>query len=333
MEAVSNSVGTALRLIGESMIDIPRIAISPGTTAMRISEFTLDLEKVKYTLRDDRLVYDFVTDRRVRDVKSKAKHKELENSDIARFIKELIADVANSNDIDYDYAGNRSVIAGLCDTCIRGLAAKLPPDEMFNCMRNNRRTLAESIKQQILEHACYDSDDDVVIIQPGPVLLKANALSVDAGEKPRPYDVALAGGEKSRIRSMVFAGFRKCLFSLQKFDSDPERAFSEMLEREGAVQKWFKPTLSNLRLWYGANEYTPDFVVETDTEKLLCEVKALGQVDDAVVQSKKEAALKWCHYANETVGSSDVKRWRYLLVPDNAINSSLTLAEAVKCYG
>ena len=67
--------------------------------------------------------------------------------------------------------------------------------------------------------------------------------------------------------------------------------------------------------------------------ELLCEVKALGQVDDAVVQSKKEAALKWCHYANETGGSSDVKRWRYLLVPDNAINSSLTLAEAVKCYG
>jgi type III restriction enzyme len=333
MEAVSNSVGTALRLIGESMIDIPRIAISPGTTAMRISEFTLDLEKVKYTLRDDRLVYDFVTDRRVRDVKAKAKHKELENSDIARFIKELIADVANSNDIDYDYAGNRSVIAGLCDTCIRGLAAKLPPDEMFNCMRNNRRTLAESIKQQILEHACYDSDDDVVIIQPGPILLKANALSVDAGEKPRPYDVALAGGEKSRIRSMVFAGFRKCLFSLQKFDSDPERAFSEMLEREGSVQKWFKPTLSNLRLWYGSNEYTPDFVVETDTEKLLCEVKALGQVDDAVVQSKKEAALKWCHYANESGGASGVKRWRYLLVPDSAINSSLTLAEAVKSYG
>lgn len=119
-------------------------------------------------------------------------------------------------------------------------------------------------------------------------------LGMIVDEEPRfrdffsPNDVADAGGEKTRIRSMVFTGFKKCLSSLQKFDSDPERTFSALLDREDSVLKWFKPTLSNLRLWYGANEYTPDFVVETDTEKLLCEVKALGQVDDAVVQSKKK---------------------------------------------
>ena len=198
---------------------------------------------------------------------------------------------------------------------------------MVNCMRNNRRTLAEGIRRQIIDHAVYDSDEDFVSVLPGSFMLCANALTMDSDETPRSFDNPLLEGEKSKIRSMVFKGFSKCLFSLQKFDSDPERKFAVMLEREEAVLKWFKPTLSNLKLYYGTHEYTPDFVVETKTEKLLCEVKAVGKVDDAIVQAKKDAALKWCHYANES--AEGAKPWRYLLVPDVAINGSLTLNGAI----
>ena len=326
---VSAAVASALRLIADSMIEIPHITISPGATTMRITPFTLDHEKVNYALRDDRLVYDFVADRRVRDVKGQSGVIELTDADVERYIGDLVADVAAFNDIDYD--ANLELIGGLCDSCIRHLVGKLPADEMLNCMRNNRRSLAESVRRQILEHAVYDSSEDRVVVSSGPLQLKANTLTMGADENPRPFDVPLADGEKSQIRNMVFNGFAKCLFSLQKFDSDPEREFAVMLEREAAVQKWFKPTLSNLRLWYGPNEYTPDFVVETTAEKLLCEVKATDKVDDAIVQAKKEAALKWCHYANEC--SSESKPWRYLLVPDNAINSSLTLEQAMKSFG
>ncbi len=328
---VSAAVASALRIIEDSLIAIPRITISPGATTMRIDTFALDIEKVNYALRDDRLVYDFVTDRRVRDVKGQSNVTELTDEDVGRFISELVADVASFNDIDYD--ANQVLIGELCESCIRGLAGKLPPEAMMNCMRNNRRSLAESIRRQIMEHAVYDSSEDSVVVTSGHLQLKANALTMGADERPRPFDAPLAEGEKAGIRNMVFTGFRKCLFSLQKFDSDPERAFSELLEREESVLKWFKPTLSNLRLWYGPNEYTPDFVVETTTEKLLCEVKAVGKVDDAIVQAKKDAALKWCHYANEAAVGKGEKPWRYLLVPDSAINGSLTLAQAIMSYG
>lgn len=331
VEDVSAAVASALQIIEDSMIAIPRITISPGATTMRIVPFELDPDKVNYALRDDRLVYDFVTDRRVRDVKGQTEVAELSEEDTRRFVRELVADVAAFNDIDYD--ANMSLIGGLCDSCIRNLAGKMPSDAMTNCMRNNRRSLAESIRRQIMEHAIYDSDEDRVTVLPGQLLLKANAFAIGPDENPRPFDVPLAEGEKSRIRNMVFEGFGKCLFSLQKFDSDPERAFSEMLEREETVLKWFKPTLSNLRLWYGPNEYTPDFVVETTTEKLLCEVKAVGKVDDAIVQAKKDAAIKWCHHANNQVAKDGGKYWRYLLVPDAAINSSLTLEQAIISYG
>lgn len=330
-EAVEAEVATVLRVITESMISIPRITITPGATSMRINPFPLDIEKVHYALRDDRLVYDYVTDRRVRNVAGQAATTELSDDDVLRYIGELVSEVSNFNEIDYD--SNHELIVKLCEECINGLVAKLSPDAMANCMRNNRRSLAESIKGQIMEHAEYDSGDDVEIVKDGPVLLKANTLTMGQDEKPRPFNVPLADGEKSKIRNMVFTGFSKCSFTLQKFESDPERAFSEMLEREDAVLKWFKPTLSNLRLWYGANEYTPDFVVETDADKLLCEVKAAEEIESAAVQAKMNAAIKWCHCANNQATKKGDKLWRYLLVPDTAINGSLTLAQAIQSYG
>lgn len=330
-EAVEAEVATALQVIKESMISIPRITITPGATSMRIDPFQLDIEKVHYALRDDRLVYDYVTDRRVRNVAGQMAVTELSGDEVRRYIGELISEISNFNEIDYD--SNQTLIAKLCEECISGLVAKLSPDAMANCMRNNRRSLAESIKGQIMEHAVYDSGDDVEIVKEGPILLKANSLTMGQNEKPRPFNVPLAEGEKSKIRNMVFAGFSKCSFTLQKFDSEPERAFSEMLEREDAVLKWFKPTLSNLRLWYGASEYTPDFVVETDANKLLCEVKAADEIESAIVQAKMNAAIKWCHCANKHAVKNGDKLWRYLLVPDSAINGSLTLAQALQSYG
>ena len=328
-ETVATGVASALRIIEASMIEIPHITITPGTTRIRVASFSLDTEKVQYALRDDRLVYDYVTDRRVRDVKGQERVKELSADDIAQYVRELVSEVAAFNDIDYDDCGE--LVGRLCEECVNWLAIKLQPGDMVNCMRNNRRTLAEGIRRQIMEHAVYDSDEDNVEAKSGHVILRANTLTIDQSETPRPFDVPLADGEKSRIKSMVFEGFAKCLFSLQKFDSDPEREFAVMLEREGSVRKWFKPTLSNLRLYYGPNEYTPDFVVETESEKLLCEVKAKDETDDAVVQAKKDAALKWCHYAN--AAGNAAKPWRYLLVPDVAINGSLTLRGAIDCYG
>lgn len=334
-EAVKASVAAALALVKRAMIEIPRITFSPGDTTMRFNDFELDTSKISYALRDDRLVYDYVTNRRVREVVGQNAVEAVTDARKRDLCHDLADAVALFDDIDYDAC---SELAGrLVTTCIDYLAARLDAKDLENCMRNNMRTLAEGIREQLLAHAVYESGDERVTKKSGAFELKANALAVAPGETPRPFGVALADGEKSKIRSMVFSGFSKCLFTLQKFDSDPERAFAEMLEREACVRKWFKPSLSNLHLYYRAKEgvstfeYTPDFVVETDTQKLLCEVKAAGEIDDAIVQAKKEAALKWCHYANE--GPDEVvKPWRYLLIPDTAINSSLELAQAIRDY-
>ena len=329
-DSVATGVHAAIVQIHASMIDIPRVTIAPGDTTMRIPDFSLDPSGLQAPLRDDRLVYDYITDRRRRDVAGQLRQGDVGDAEVRQYAQDLVAGLAESNDIDYD--ANRQLIGKLATECMTYLRGKLPPADLANCMRNNKGTLTAFLHQQIMEHAVYESDADEVSVLPGYLRLKANTLTIDPDETPRPFNVAIPDGEKSKIRNMVFAGFSKCLFSLQKFDSDPERAFSELLEREAAVLKWFKPTLSNLRLFYGPNEYTPDFVFETDAEKWLCEVKAVGKVDDAVVQAKKNAALKWCHWASDSAQPRE-KRWRYMLVPDVAINSSLEFTEAVRVYG
>jgi type III restriction enzyme len=332
-EAVAKAVKEAIRLIEGMTIAIPKIVVSPGETTMRVPEFQLDIDALtKQALtRADKLMYDYVTDRRTRAVQGQERTEALGENEKARFVAELVDTVATFGDIDYD--SNGPLVGSLCSQAINWLAGRLSPADFENCMRNSLRNLAEGIRCQIRDHAVFDSAEDREDVQPGAVLIQVQKLNADSANANRPFDVPLKPGEKAGIRNMVFAGFRKCLFTAQKFDSDPEREFSVMLEREAAVLKWFKPSLSNLRLWYGAHEYTPDFIVETDAEKLLCEVKASGEVDDAVVQAKKTAAWKWCRIANAHPVTAGDKPWRYLLVPDTAINGSLTLAQAVADFG
>src|SRR5436309_1087192 len=43
--------------------------------------------------------------------------------------------------------------------------------------------------------------------------------------------------QRRDIRDMLFGGFRRCLYPIQKFDADPERRFAEILETDTDVLK------------------------------------------------------------------------------------------------
>ena len=73
----------------------------------------------------------------------------------------------------------------------------------------------------------------------------------------------------------LFAGFKKCLYPVQKFQSDAERRLAAILERDAL--KWFKPAKGQFQIYYKqeANhpEYQPDFVAETETTIYMLEPK------------------------------------------------------------
>src|ERR1019366_6394942 len=105
--------------------------------------------------------------------------------------------------------------------------------------------------------------------------------------------------EKKLIRGMLFGGFKKCLYRLQKFDSDTERRFSMILENDKDVLKWVKPAKTDFQINYSHEDnYEPDFVVETSKVKYLCEPKAEGEMNDPIVKAKADAARTYCKHAS-----------------------------------
>ncbi|MDA1043825.1 MAG: hypothetical protein O3C57_01235 [Verrucomicrobia bacterium] len=125
---------------------------------------------------------------------------------------------------------------------------------------------------------------------------------------------------------MTFAGFRRCLYSEQKFDSDTERRFAVLLEDEATDLKWFKPAPGVFQIHYSDDQaYEPDFVVETGTGKYICEPKRADEINDADVQAKALAAVEWCKMATTHEERNGGKAWKYLLIPHDAIRANATL--------
>jgi len=147
---------------------------------------------------------------------------------------------------------------------------------------------------------------------------------VPGGQRVRDFRQAVA--PPSDTRKQVFGGFTKCCYPLQKFDTDPERRLAVIVEGDVSAEKWIKPARNQFRIDYRSGEtYEPDFVVETKTRMLICEVKARNELDDVTVKAKAAAATKWCKTATEHAPGGGTKPWVYLLIPDDQIRGHATV--------
>jgi hypothetical protein len=92
-----------------------------------------------------------------------------------------------------------------------------------------------------------------------------------------------------------------------------------------------KPSMG-LHRYTADADYEPDFVVETETEKLLCEPKSSDRLQDPVVRAKARAAAIWCRHATTHEAANNGKPWRYVLIPHDAIADNMTVAGFARSY-
>ena len=132
---------------------------------------------------------------------------------------------------------------------------------------------------------------------------------------------------------MKDTGFGKCLYRVQKFDSDSERRFAVVLENDKEVLKWFKPAKSVFQI-HDTSEasYEPGFVVETRTAKFFCEPKAANEMTAEDVLAKAKVAAQWCAHATAHEEKHCGKPWAYLLIPHEAIADNKTLQGLAATY-
>jgi type III restriction enzyme len=325
---VAEVVKETTALYREMSIDVPKIVVVPkGEVTSGYEDFELDALNINLQpVAQDILIQHLHENQRyrLRDGSGIIQEKRPEDY--------LVRGLIDFDDVSYDkHAGLLYKLAGQVVARLRDYLTD--EDDVINVLQYHQQTLVNLIHSQMQQHFVESASDYEAHVTRGFHTLRANNYSAAASEGVRDFRTAVPEGKRNRISSMLFGGFSKCLYPIQKFDSDPERRFALLLENDGDALKWFKPAKGDFQIHYSHEDlYEPDFVVETKTEKLLCEPKRASEMTDETVLAKADAAATWCKHATDHANENGGKPWRYLLIPHDQIQDQMTLAGlAARC--
>lgn len=313
-------VSQTSKLVEQQTIDIPRILVVPkGEVRSGYKPFQLDLKNVNYPAVSEDIWVQYL-----RTGESHTITPQRGQSEEPRVENYLVRVLVEADDIAYDE--HADLLYELAGQAVRHFAGYLKPDEVCDVVRCYARPIAKLIHTQMQKHYWEEAVDYEVKISKGFTELKPSAYTATADSPPLNYRQSPA--DKSNMARYLFGGFTKCLYPVQKFQSDAERKLAVILEHD--AEKWFKPTKGQFQIFYksGADhfEYQPDFVAETAEHIYMLEPKARNELEAADVIAKRDVAVKWCQNATAHAKTYDGKPWSYLLLPHDEIAYNMTLA-------
>ncbi len=320
-------VSRTVELVSEQTIDIPRILVVPkGEVKSGFEPFTLKLDTLKYPAVSEEIWIRHLCTNKL-EVVALARG----GIEEARLEDYVVSGLVDFDDIAYD--DHADLLYELASQTVRHFRSYLSDEETRKVLRCYQRDIARFIHVQMQAHYWEEATGYEVKISKGYTELKPSAYTCSVQEPAADYRVAPP--EKSNMAKYLFGGFERCLYPVQKFDSDAERKLAAILERDAI--KWFKPAKGQFQIYYrqGADhlEYQPDFVAETAQEIYMLEPKMRKELEDPVVLAKKESAMRWCRNASDHAAAHNGKAWRYVLIPHDAIAENMTLVGLVRQYG
>ena len=183
-----------------------------------------------------------------------------------------------------------------------------------------------------MQHYWETPTDYQACVSRGFTILKPFNCTIQEGATPRDFRSIPA--VKSEVKKIVFGGFEKCCYPLQKFDSvDGELRFAQILEDDENVIRWMKPAPGFFQIEYkNGVSYEPDFVVETADAKYLCEPKMASEMKSDTVLAKQKVAVRWCQFATQHAQENGGKPWHYALIAHNVITSNRSFDRLMSEY-
>lgn len=302
-------------------IDIPRIAVVPkGVVTSGFKPFTLDVAGLHLQPKDRSLVGQTLRTHAQFTLSAQSGRAE-------RRLEDYIVHALIDFD-DIDYTVHASLLYDLAGQMVAHLRSYLSDEnDVRNVLDLDRLVIAKNIHAQMAEHFYESATEYAVEVRRGFTALKEPTYTVAVGQPVRNYRETV--DEPGRIKQMVFGSFNKCLYPLQKFDSDTERRFTVILERD--AEKWFKPAKGQFQIFYKLGteqpEYVPDFVAETPQLVLMVETKARNELQAADVLAKAQAGALWCHHASTHAHGVGAKPWKYLLIPHDQVTEDKRLTD------
>ena len=317
IEAIVEQV---VSLVIAGTIEIPRIVVVPkGDFAVGYAAFTLELSGVQLQpVSRDLLIQHLRTQQQETiSFNSQGTHEQ-------RLEDYIVRGLMDFDDVSYD--DHSDLLYDLAGQVVQHLQSYLSSeDDVHNVLVYHQKRLANLVHVQMSEHRWERATDYEVKVNAGFGELKNSAATVDADAVV--LDFRSAVDDKARIAQMLFGGFKRCLFPVQKFHSDPERRLAVIVDRDG--QKWFRPALEQFAIFYpfqgDSHRYQPDFVVESERFIDILECKASNELNSPEVLAKAEAARKWCRLASDHARHYGGKPWRYALIPHDVVAANMEL--------
>ncbi len=320
---VADVVARTTEVVVRQTIDIPRISVVPkGEVTTGFHPFKLDVGQLHLQPGQREIVGQMLHSNEQFSLQAESGLQE------ARLEDYVVHALVDYDDIDY--FNHAELLYDLAGQMVAHLRGYLREQEARNVLDRERRLIAREIHAQMMAHFWERAAEYEVQVSRGFTELKPCNYTIASGQAVR--NVRETVDEPSRIRQMLFGGFQRCLYPLQKFDAGTEWRCALILERDS--QRWFKPAKGQFQIYYKLGseqpEYLPDFVAETEDSVLMIETKRRDELASTEVLAKKDAAVQWCKHASQHALSVGSKRWRYLLVPHDTVNESARLRDLLR---
>ncbi|MDO8347584.1 MAG: DEAD/DEAH box helicase family protein [Rugosibacter sp.] len=320
---LSAVVAKTTEIVVQQTIDIPRIAVVPtGEVTTGFHPFKLDVAQLHLQPGEREII---IHNLHTNEQDTLASEVGLKEQRLEDYIVHALVDFD-----DIDYFTHADLLYDLAGQMVQHLLGYLSEIEARSVLDRDRRLIAREIHAQMMAHFWIDATEYIVAVSRGFTELKPCNYTATAGQTAHHFRETLT--ETGRIKQMLFGGFSRCLYPLQKFDSDTERRFSIILERDAL--KWFKPAKGQFQIYYKLGteqpEYIPDFVAETESTLYMVETKARTDVNTQEVQAKANSAARWCKHASAHAVEVGTKAWKYLLLPHDEVSESKRLSDYLR---
>jgi type III restriction enzyme len=329
---VEKAIDTCTQALTENVIPIPQAVVQPFTEVKHgFYDFKLDTRNMNWHPSDDTLIGT--------EMQEGGETFEY-HTGFALFPKtdtvenEIVRHIIVHDNVDYSSCAD--LIYSLIADAKRHFLSYLNPEETEKVMRDRQRSLAEIIYAQMNEHF-YKEETSYRASSMRPF----TRIETGFGGKFKSDDLydLRANLSPSEVKTKIFKGFKKACHTLYKFDSNTERIFAIVLENDGAVLKWMRPSAKQFNIYYGPggiSRYEPDFIVETSDVIYMVETKASDDVKKALqnksgdVWEKAIAGQEYCRAVTEWNAKNGGKPWKYALISHDEVRLQSSFMYLVK---
>ena len=310
------------RVAVSKFIPIPRIKVTDaGVEEYVFVDFDLDLSEFNHVPIKNELLIQNLEDMYDRQrIKGDAIDFEGYNPK-----KVILEQLRQKPEIDYEKCSALlfKLISTVCDHYNRTYGV----NGMQNIIMMYKKDIANKIYKQMLQHFYCENG----FLQEEVVGTRDYNLQQSYSYKEK---VGLFEEYKEDIRSVLFDGIKRGVFSCAKFDSHPELVLARVLENDAEdVLNWLRPAPQEFNLTYNhGKNYEPDFVVETEGTIYLVEVKGEDKLNDADVIAKKNRGIQYCEVASRWGKANGYKEWRYLFIPSKQVMPNSSFLQLAKRF-